>query len=211
MGYRTYIGYMPKREYNKIKSLTKQELFDFYNLGPDDYKGVSEFGPTLYEFGKSDGFKPPKGSMTPFFKKKDTQKYWSDDHDFFVVTKDFMDYVIETYKIRIQEYYREMIAPFSDSNDEFIKSIVIDYVFPKDKYSFDTTKITSEQRTGIVNIINHIRSFSNEWLSKYDLTYNLTKGDEVTTSWKYEYAIFELVRIYKTFDWKRNVMLYYGY
>jgi hypothetical protein len=41
--------------------------------------------------------------------------------------------------------------------------------------------------------------------------YDLNRDDEVTTSWKYEYAIFELVRIYKTFDWKKNVMIYYGY
>lgn len=48
-----------------------------------------------------------------------------------------------------------------------------------------------------------------EWLR---LTpYNLDEGDEITTSWKYEYSIFELVRIYKTFDWKNNVMIYYGY
>ena len=41
--------------------------------------------------------------------------------------------------------------------------------------------------------------------------FNLEDGEEITTSWKYEYGIFELVRIYKSFDWKKNVMIYYGY
>lgn len=58
-------------------------------------------------------------------------------------------------------------------------------------------------------MIEHIRSMRTEWTC---LTpYNLKNGDNITTSWKYEYAIFELVRIYKSFDWKRNVMIYYGY
>jgi hypothetical protein len=36
-------------------------------------------------------------------------------------------------------------------------------------------------------------------------------NSRLVSSWKYEYEIFELVKIYKTFDWKRNVMIYYGY
>jgi hypothetical protein len=35
MGYRNYIASIPKKEYNKIKSLTKQEMFDYYNLKPE--------------------------------------------------------------------------------------------------------------------------------------------------------------------------------
>ena len=34
--------------------------------------------------------------------------------------------------------------------------------------------------------------------------------DCIVNSWKYEYVIFELVRIYKTFDWKNDVLLYVG-
>jgi hypothetical protein len=41
--------------------------------------------------------------------------------------------------------------------------------------------------------------------------YNLENGSEVTVSWKYEYTIFELVNIYKNFDWKNKIMIYYGY
>ena len=37
------------------------------------------------------------------------------------------------------------------------------------------------------------------------------ENPKLVSSWKYEYEVFELVRIYKTFDWKRNVMIYYGY
>ena len=49
-----------------------------------------------------------------------------------------------------------------------------------------------------------------EWCGGWN-PFDLTEGDAITTSWKYEYGIFEMIRIYKSFDWKKNVMIYYGY
>jgi len=63
-----------EKEYNKIKTLTKEELIKFYNIEVDDeddwYKGVYEYGKELYNFGKYTNFNPPKGCMKSFFKKK---------------------------------------------------------------------------------------------------------------------------------------------
>ena len=65
----------------------------------------------------------------------------------------------------------------------------------------------------MTEMVTHIKSMGQEWgvglfdhMRPYDL-----EGDSLVTSWKYEYAVFELVRIYKTFDWKKNVMIYYGW
>ena len=107
MGYRNYIGFIPKKEYNKIKYLTTEQVYDYYDLKSDDeneqpYKGVYEFGTQLYEFGKYVNFEPPKNSIKPFFKKKNTQKNWNDENDFNIVTKEFLAYIIETYKERIK-------------------------------------------------------------------------------------------------------------
>jgi hypothetical protein len=60
-----------------------------------------------------------------------------------------------------------------------------------------------------MKLFHHVHGNSIEWLQM--TPYDLESGDEVTTSWKYEYAIFELVRIYKTFDWENDIMIYYGY
>ena len=66
---------MPKREYNKIKSMTEQQLVEFYSIEVDEknrwYKGVYEYGKKLYEFGKYTDFNPPKKSLKPFFKNKE--------------------------------------------------------------------------------------------------------------------------------------------
>ena len=221
MGYRTYIASIPKREYNKIKSMTADQLVEFCQIKKGDefdgdtnywYKGVYEYGEELYEFGKYDGFAPPKKSMKPFFKNKDLMKRYG-EYDFHVVTKEFLAYVIETYHDKIKSYYNDMVTPFIGKTEwdrsEFLNAVKTKYGYPNNEYEFDFSKITPEESTALYKMIEHVRSFRTEWVQ---LTpFNLEKGDEVNTSWKYEYAVFELVRIYKSFDWKRNVMFYYGY
>ena len=223
MGYRTYIGSMPKREYNKIKSMSREQLIEHYKLEVEEDEkylgmGVYDFGKTLYEFGKYTDFKPPKKSLKTFFKNKELNKYFTDEHDFNIVTKEFLEYIIESYKKKISDYYNDMMNPFLGVKNgvferekpcEFLNSIKIDYKYPENDITFDFTKITQQEQNALFKIIGHVRSMRTEWTC---LTpYNLKNGDSITSSWKYEYGIFELVRIYKSFDWKRNVMIYYGY
>ena len=219
MGYRNYIGYISKEEHNKIKSLSLDELYDFYGLtGDNRYKGVYDFGPELYEFGKYVDFVFPKGTKKKFFTNKETQKYYEEDHEFFIVTKRFLEYAIKNYTEKVQKYYRTMLAPFFSKDEEnpseFLNSIKTEHHFPDNRYTFDFSKITPKEQTALFLIIEHVRSMAREWgiYSWGDMRpYNLEDGEQVTTSWKYEYETFELVRIYKTFDWKNNVMIYYGY
>jgi len=219
MGYRTYIGSMPKREYNKIKSMSFEQLKDHYpnkeHVSDDDwYKGVYEYGTELYEFGKYDGFEPPKKSLKRFFKNKELMARY-DEYDFYIVTKEFLAYVISTYQERIKKYYQVMVAPFSrekERSSEFLKSIESEYHWssePFTKYTFDGTKLTGEEQTAIIEMINHVKSMNMEWCGLPP--FSLEHGDTITTSWKYEYGIFGLINIYKTFNWKKNVMIYYGY
>jgi hypothetical protein len=109
MGYRTYIGVMPKKEYNKIKSMTREQLIEHYKLkneAEENYigMGVYDFGKGLYEFGKYTDFQPPKKSLKTFFKNKELNKYFTEEHDFNIVTKEFLAYIIESYKKRISDY-----------------------------------------------------------------------------------------------------------
>lgn len=223
MGYRTYIASMPKRDYNKIKSMNREQLIEHYNLKVEEEEnyigmGVYDFGENLYGFGKYTDFQPPKKSLKTFFKNKELNKYYTEEHDFNIVTKEFLEYIIGTYNKKITDYYNDMMIPFFDSKNgvlnreiptEFLNSVKIDYKYPENDITFDFTKITQKEQNALFKIIEHVRSMRTEWtwLEPYDLE----KGVSITSSWKYEYGIFELVRIYKTFDWKRNVMVYYGY
>jgi len=54
----------------------------------------------------------------------------------------------------------------------------------------------------------HIASILNEWRRGIiDISNN---NPQITKSWKYEYAIFELIRLYKTFDWENDIAVIYG-
>jgi len=182
MGYRNYIGYISKKEYNKIKSLNKDELFNF--SGDDDYYSVRNFIKELHELGKYCEFNT-RGLTKKFFKNKDLNDYYNSDMELFIVDKQFLEMIINTYSEFIKKHYKDMMSDVDVNNEE---------TWTKEKFAI---------------IFQHIRSFSIEWTQ---LTpYNLNEGEEITTSWKYEYVVFELVRIYKSFDWKRNIMVYYGF
>lgn len=232
MGYRAYIGTLPKREYNKIKSLTTEQLIEFYKIEREDYEiedgyigmGVYDFGTELYEFGKYTDFEPPKKSTSTFFKNKELNKYFTEEHDFCIVKPEFLEHLIEYYAQKVRLFYSEMLNPFIESVDEygrekhkdFLNSINTEYSYPNNKHTFDFSKITDEEQTALFKIVEHIRSMSREWgvnfirdtYRPYRLEQN---SNSVSNSCKYEYAIFQLVNIYNTFDWKKNVMYFYGY
>jgi hypothetical protein len=224
MSYRTYIAEMPKREYNKIKSMNGKELIDFYNIEIEEdgswFRSVYEFGKELCCLGTPFHFDPPNKLMKKFFKNKELQEMYDEDHDFYIVTKEFLAYIIDTYKTNVINCYDEMMKPFFSSKErgfrekpsEFFKSFTrTDYFLPGgDQFACDFSKITQEEINALFKMINHIKNFESEWtyLTPFDLDDGTLK---ITSSWKYEYEIFDLVRIYKSFDWKKNVMIYYGH
>lgn len=191
MGYRNYIGVIPKKEYNKIKSLTKEDFFKLNKITVDDDGDMSdwvspyEICKELYEFGKYCDFKT-KGLTLQFFKKKDLHELYNIDGELLVVKKEFLEHVIENYHEKIKSYYLKLL----------------DGVDAKDEATFTNQKF--------YELYEHIKTMSIDWIQLKN--FDLHDGKEsITRSWKYEYGLFELIRIYKSFDWKKNVMAYYGY
>jgi hypothetical protein len=217
MGYRNYIGFTTKKEYNKIKKFTNEELYKYkgepWDSDPYERGYVSPYDivTELYGFGKYCEFETKK-MIKPFFKNKELHKDMNSDGEFVIVQKEFLAAIINQYRDKVKTYYNNMIIPFLGTEDhptEFLNSIKTEFKYPENSYKFDFSKITDNEQTALYAIIEHVRSFRTEWVQ---LTpFDLESGDEITTSWKYEYGIFELVRIYKSFDWKRNIMVYYGY
>jgi hypothetical protein len=212
MGYRNYLGSITKKEHNKIKKFTRAQLYEYKNEPYDEndpydtgYVGVYDVctdSKYLYELGKYvDQF--DKKFFKPVFLNKDLQKWYEEEHDFYIVGKEFVEEVIKNYTEKVRTYYREMFAPFC--ND-----IGKGFSLP------DYDKVTKEDLQKMYIIIDHARSMACEWgvtsfigdMNPLDMD---PENEKITTSWKYEYELFELVRIYKTFDWKNKIMIYYGY
>lgn len=215
MGYRTYIGKIKKRDYNKIKSSQSiEEVYQFYQKAfdstPEEYREWLEWSDVgieeLFCFGIDEGFNPPKKSTKPFFKNKTVQEHWGVDRDLYIVTPIFLKYINEKYTEKVKGFYRGLLKPFFNDKG-------------KDYHPFlrsgELSDLTEEDKSNIYALINHIRSMAGAWgvcsLFQDFLPYNLETGDAVTNSNFYEYTIFELVRIYKTFDWKKDVMVFYGW
>jgi hypothetical protein len=168
----------------------------------------------LYELGKCvDEF--DESYFKPFFTNTELHSHMNSDSEFLVVEKEFVKAIIDRYNGCIKKYYSEMITPFfgTETNPtEFLNTVKRDRAIVDgdivSKYTFDFTKITQDEQNSLFLILEHIRSMNSEWncLTPYDLD----NGHSVTTSWKYEYEIFELVRIYKHFDWDNNIMVWWG-
>lgn len=192
MGYRNYIGKISKENYEKIKDLSPTELENHFNLNKEEddihYLSKKDIGlHELYEIGSycDYGYKH-KELLNDFFSNKETNElYHNSDTEFQLVnSKDFLAIIIDDYKERVKRMYENLIKDYDRS---------------------DLSKLTKVQ---VIEAFEHIRSMSFEWT--HITPYDLDNTEKVTSSWKYEYAIFELINIYKRFDWDKDVMIYWG-
>lgn len=200
MGYRSYIGSIPRKEYNEIKNMSIRDLFKHKKVDFDDQdECISVYDipkEVLFEMGKYFDAMPKK-LLKPFFINKETQKLYTQENDFYLVGKKFLEHLLELNSNKVKKIYSEMLS-----------GILTEDRFPKIKQLSDIDEKV------IYKILDHVKSMGSEWgCSEFSDSppYNLKDGNEITTSWKYEYNVFELVRLYKTFDWKNNVMIFYAW
>ncbi len=213
MGYRNYLGSLPKSEYDVIKNMTLKELYEYKNeeWGDDPYDMPGHVGVydvaynTHYELGKYvDTFN--EEFYRPVFQNEETQKHFQDEHDFYIVEKEFVEEILNYYTNNIRSYYKKLLKPFFEGRE-----ITAGFIKTKE------TPITEDEMSGIYGLIEHIKDMGMEWgvnntFNDDERPYNLTSPDKnYITSWKYEYGIFNLVFLYHNFDWENNVMIYYGY
>lgn len=92
---------------------------------------------------------------------------------------------------------------FYIASPKFLECVIKDYHNNIINYYNKIMDESDEQK----NI--YFKSKISEWssLKPYNLDLN---NDVIVDSWKYEYVIFELVRIYKSFDWDNYLLIYYG-
>jgi hypothetical protein len=227
MGYRHYFYSVDKKLYNSIKGLTYEGLgkklknlkdrhghkvVEHYE-GERTYIGLYNIGKTVYEFGKY--FEPASDIMksgTEFFTRKETQEEF-DDYLPFVVGE-------EAFKIAIEHYRDKVVANKKDMLNQLMGEKPEEYCEPRNikreiisdllewgcKAGFE-----SDDKTGDVIKINgygEYKGFSDKPWRPYEMDLEI---DTIVRSWRYEYAVFELVRAYKTFDFKKNVILFMGW
>ena len=186
MGYRNYLASLPLDEYKTIKGYSMVELFVHHDKPLDDCVSTYDVAYNdVFAFGKyAETFEG--GYFTRFFENDELHQYMTAENEFAIVGKEFLKAIIHKYEDKIKGFYTDLMKGVDLRAKDF--------------------KLSHEKG---LELLEQVRGMSTEWLQF--TPYDLDKGEEVTTSWKYEYAQFELVRIYKTFDFENNVLVWHGW
>jgi hypothetical protein len=214
MGYRTYLGKLSKKEYNEMKNLsTIEEVYTHYGKtyeksGYGDYIGVYDIikKSVFYIGGRYPIEKIPKNSTKPFFNNEEVNNEWNKDSDLMVVNKEFVEYLIREFTNNVKTYYKDLLSPLFSIEGKSIKKFMD---------TGNVAQINVDDVNNLFRVVNHVRSVAGDWgefTFPNILPYDLSESNEnICKSGRYEYCIFDLVRIYKTFNWKKDILVYYGY
>ena len=205
MGYRHYLYAVPKKQVEEIRSCkTNEEWCNFaekygYKVDRDCCDDGSgwfspyEIGTELYELGKYSeiGFNLESERPSLFVSEELKERY--SNYGFALLTKDDFKAVIEAYRQKIIDWLQSLLNPEDDP------------IIPSELSKEERKRLTIEHE-----IQNKIDSWSGKYfgISPIDLD---ESRERITGDWSYEYAIFELVRLYKIFDWENDDLVLVGW
>ena len=204
MSYRHHFYSIPKKEYEQIKGLSKKELIERYkdklditeveDCGFPLYQlyEMVEGGNELFDFGDFWDVKPLKKMQTiPFFTNKKTQSNFADEEPHLITDRRKIAYTIELFRDKVVKYHMNKLEALEKGNKFEV-------------YSYFEHKLFG-WGVAVSPKLKHLD------IAKGIRPYNLIKDNAFICSDTYEYSIFELVRLYKTFDFKNNVILFMGW
>lgn len=151
-----------------------------------------EIGTELYELGKCSEIGCKLESERPSLFTSEELKERYSDYGFALLTKEDFKAVIEAYRQKIVDWFQSLLNP-----DE---SIIV-------------PKLSKEERK-YLELEREIKNKLAQWSGKNFgiLPIDLDESRErITGDWSYEYAIFELVRLYKIFDWENDDLVLVGW
>lgn len=200
MGYRHYLYAVPKKQVAEIQACqTNEDWIDFakrhdYRYDEDDeWLPPYRVGKELYELGKYSEIAFKLESERPsLFTSEELKKRYS-DYGFALLTKEDFKAVIESYRQKIVNWLQSLL-----NTDE---RICFSEELTKEQYQFKELK-------------QEIQDKIDSWSGKYFgiLPIDLDESRErITGDWSYEYAIFELVRLYKIFGWENDDLVLVGW
>lgn len=205
MGYRHYLYAVPKKQVAEIHACKTNE--DWCNFAErygyrvslsvcddgSDWFAPYDVGKVLYELGKYSeiGFKLESERPSPFTSDELKKRY--KDYGFALLTKDDFKSVIEAYRQKIINWFQNLLDP--------------------EDHPIIPSKLSKEERKHL-EWEHEIKDKLEKWSGKYFDILPIDLGENrerITGDWSYEYAIFELVRLYKVFDWVNDELVLVGW
>ena len=202
MGYRHYFYLVEKEEVNKVCKMTYEELSCYAKkqgwIDEDDcfffrdafnQKEIFEFGKLYFD----DTAERIYSSGAPMFENEETQDCFS-DYNPYVVGKPGLEMAISIYKEKILGYFKSLVTEECSSR-KFLEFSV------------------KMEDLKMAEVCKAIEKKIYEWSNFFGcIPINMDeKNESITNSWLFEYNIFELVRLYKSIDWDKYTILFYGW
>ncbi len=156
-------------------------------LEAENYWPLYYIGEQLFDFGEYDNSEEMYKHGDALFYSLELREAY-DDYSPIVLDESGLLCAIEWNRNRVADIYEDLLR--EKSADKW-----------NDQNQFDRMK-------------NHIKYQYEEWRNEFfpELTpYDLSDRKCIVSSWKYEYQIFELVRVYKEIDWENDCIVFYGW
>ena len=194
MGYRHYIYQTDKQLANEIQKCKTKD--DFINLirskitnnniiDEDNHIYLPDLYKELHNFGKSYEYADElyKNNTNKLFTSEELQKEFIDFDPIILSEKDFKNILNDIQK-RMIYIYEDLLREKSE------------HPYEKEINQLNRLK-------------EHVDSYLNWWkFGPGDLDKN---SENIVSSYLYEHVYFELIRIYKNFDFENNVMIFMGH
>lgn len=204
MSYRNYLFVVDRKKLAKIKKMNVKELWDLVEEDPEELDEDDDGNPTppywrdvieaingeeLIEvsealFYRDSTFLLPK-YIKKIFKNKEIQDWYNEDTELMIAKPEILDALIEFYISKTEKYYKDLTLEDSDN--------------PKDKYGTPLKPQLERLQQHTKTQLSWLK-FVNDSNSKWCLS----------TSWLYEYDIFNLIHIKKMFNPKKQVLIWTG-
>lgn len=206
MGYRHYFYKVKKADVETVKDMTNEQLVKYAEANGvevdewDGHKYVNFINDKflnkveVYCLGKlywDDTAELIYNKGTPLFSVPEVQKVF-EEYVPYVVGKEGLLEAIRIYHDKVLKFYKSLLVDGEERRLPFGITLTVDDVKSVDKVLECISDKIRDISYGIVDTNN-----SNKW--------------EVTSSWDYEYAIFNLVHILKSIDWEQDTLLFYGW
>lgn len=190
MGYRHYLYKVKKEDLNKIRNMSNSDLYIYTKSCEDDsyWSPLDLFkGSRIYELGEIDDvlYKILQEDRINEIFIQEEVKEKMEEYDNGILNADGFFKIMELYRNKVIYYFNDLLV------DGYKES------WRKDKTSYEKLK-------------SHIKEKINLIANAGEYDFNL-QHEQITNSWTFEYALFELIRLYKTIDWDNYYVVYLAY
>lgn len=188
--------------YEDVLKYVKEHAPDAYNDDDEECPYIEVFNmfnqTEIFEVNDNYVINSVNEHSERFFRKDETNKYF-EEAEIHLCTKETFKKAIFALRLSILDYYKSLLAE------------------PKEEYELS---VEDKIKAFIAGKINEWELLSNKFggnekMKEYDENngpYNISENvDEIVSSSRYEYLIFEMARLYKTINFDEYCLMFYGW